>query len=522
MSSKDQKVKMENTTTSSTCNSKNKIDEKNNNKDDLIEKSTKWFAYANIPILLFSAYFSIKICFSLIIILATIYYYLTSNHGKKNLNKLRVYLNVRPYLKASKTLNHATTLIAKYIVGLPLKEGETEVDTFNEIKDSLGDKWPFMKKVENTRKVKINVEGKDCICISSYNYLDLGRDESIQDAAIEAAKAYSTGNHGPRMLCGNLQICEDLEKRISKFFGKDSALVFSSGYLACMSTVAGIAKKGDLLLMDKFSHASLRAGSRLSSAKTVFFKHNDFKDAEKKIKQNKFNNLYMVIEGLYSMDGDIGDLPAARKLCDKYKGTLIMDEAHSLGTIGKTGHGCEEHFNYEYRADIICGTFTKSVSSVGGFLTCARKIREYYTFYAPGLVFSAPLSAYHCGAAIRAFEIIENHPEKSQRLQENSEYFRKILRDNDFNIGDTVTCVIPVIFRDIIQIIEIHSYLLSKGVFAAAVMAPACPFDAPRFRVCVTAADTRESLDNTLKLLIEAREKNPESEKIKELVSVLM
>jgi 7-keto-8-aminopelargonate synthetase-like enzyme len=490
-------------------------------KDTYIDNSLKAFAIVNVVLLPISAYFSTTITIGLLVLLITAYLFISSEYGKKQMDKLKIYMEIRPYLKASKSLNHSTTLIGKYITGLPVKLDETEVETFNEIKDHFGEKWPFMKKVENTRATKIRVEGKDCVCISSYNYLDLGRDERCQIAAVEAANAYSSGNHGPRMLCGNLQILEDLEVKIAKFFKKDHALVFSSGFLACMSTIAGIARKGDLLLMDKLSHASLRTGAKICSAKTVFFKHNDFKDAEKIIKKNKFNRLIMVIEGIYSMDGDIGDLPTARKLCDKYNGILVMDEAHSLGTLGKTGHGTEEHFNYTVSADIICGTFTKSISSVGGFLTCKSNLREYYTFYAPGLVFSAPLSAYHCGAAYKAFEIIENEPQRAQKAQANGEYLRNKLIANGFNIGETVTNVIPVMFRDIIQVVEMHHYMLKKGCFAAAVMAPACPLDAPRYRICATSADTKESLDFIVNLLIEARKAHPESEKIKKLVSVL-
>lgn len=489
--------------------------------DKYIENSIKIFASLNVLLIAITAYFSFIIMAVLIIVFILAYLILSSDFGKKKIEKLKVYLEVRPYLKASKSLNHSTTLIGKYILGLPLKKGETEVDTFNEIKDHFGSKWPFMMKVENTRAYKIRVEGKDCKCISSYNYLDLGRDERIQQAAVDAANAYSTGNHGPRMLCGNLQILEDLEKRIASFFKRDHALVMSSGFLACMSTIAGIARKGDLILMDKLSHASLRAGAKLSAAKTVTFKHNDFVDAEKKIKANKFKKLIMVIEGIYSMDGDIGDLPTARVLCDKYEGILVMDEAHSLGTIGKTGHGAEEHFNYKAKADIICGTFTKSVSSVGGFLTCGLKLREYFTFYAPGAVFSAPLSAYHAGAAMKAFEIIESEPERVEKLIKNGDYLRMKLKENNFNIGDTVSCVVPVIFRDTHQLIEMHDYILKKGFFAAAVMAPACPLDACRYRITVTSNDNKESLDSIVSILKEAREKFPESDKITKLAAIM-
>jgi len=493
----------------------------NTEKDNIFDFSIKIFAAANVLAIAFAAYFSLYLSLLFLALLITVYLVYTSEYGQKAIEKFLIYRSIRPYLNASKSLNHSTTLIAKYLVGLPVKQGESELETFIEIKDHLGDKWPFMNEVKDTKNELITVKGKPCKCISSYNYLDLGRDDRINEAAIEAARAYQTGNHGPRMLCGNLEILEELEKSISNFFSKEKALVFSSGYLACMSAIAGLAKKGDLLLMDRLCHASLVAGSKLSQATVARFKHNDFKDAEKMIKKHKYNKLIIVIEGVYSMDGDIGDLPAARKLCDKYGGTLILDEAHSLGAIGKTGRGTQELHNYEYLADIIVGTFTKSISSVGGFLTCSAKLREYYTFYAPGLVFSAPLSAYHCGAALKSFEIIVNEPERVKKLQENGDYLRKKLKENGFNIEHSITNVVPVIFRDILQLIDMHYYMLQKGIFAAAVMAPACPLDAVRFRICPTSSDNKESLDRIVNILIEARNKFPESEKVVKLAKLL-
>lgn len=497
----------------------NKTHEKDEHK--FIDKSIKIFAAINILLIAVSAYFSFIAPAILTIILITFYLLISSDYGKKKIEKIKFYYEIRPYMKYCKSLNHSTTLMGKFLCNLPVKENENEIDTYNDLKEHYGSKWPFMKKVENTRNEKIRVEGKDVKCVSSYNYLDIGRDESAQKAAIDAHNRYSSGNHGPRMLCGNLQILEDLEVKIAKFYKKEHALVFSSGFLACMSTLCGLAKKGDLLLMDKLNHASLRTGAKLCNANTQFFKHNDFKDAERIIKKTKFNRLILVIEGIYSMDGDIGDLPTARKLCDKYDGILIMDEAHSLGTIGKTGHGAEEYFNYTAFADIICGTFTKSISSVGGFLTCNFRTREYYTFYSPGVVFSAPLSAYHCGAAMRAFDIVEEQPERTKKLQENGAYLRKKLVENEFNIGDSCTAIIPVIFRDIEQVILMHDYLLNNGMFTAAVMAPACSLDTPRYRICATSSDNKESLDFIVKMLVEARSKFPESEKVKRLVRLI-
>ena len=215
------------------------------------------------------------------------------------------------------------------------------------------------------------------------------------------AESYGTGNNGPRMLCGNFDIHEQFERKLANFLGKEFALAFSSGYLACMSVITGIARKGDLILMDKLCHNSLQTGAKLCEAKTVRFPHNDFVAARKLLKKEKFTGkLIVVIEGVYSMDGDIGDLPAARLLADEYKGVLILDEAHALGTIGKTGRGCEEHFEYKARADIICGSLTKSLGSLGGFIVCTDKLRFFYAFHAHGAVFSAPLSAFNTAAGL--------------------------------------------------------------------------------------------------------------------------
>ena len=424
----------------------------------------------------------------------------------------------------SKNLNQAQLLLTKALLELEIKPGEDESTSFGDLIDYFGVRYPFMNMIKDTRDEKIWVEGKRMKCISSYSYLSLTEDMRVQNFALESAKKYSTGNHGPRMLCGNLVILEDLEKDIAKFFGRDGALVFSSGFLACMSAIAGIVTKDDLVVMDKLNHSSLKAGVRLSAAgKAHFFKHNDFNDCERIIKKNlrRGQRLILIIEGIYSMDGDIGKLDKAREIVDKYGGLLILDEAHSLGTIGKTGHGTEEHYGYKYKADIICGTFSKSVASVGGYIACNKALRTFYTLYAPGLVFSAPLSAYNTGAAMKAFQLIVQEPEKVTKLQENSKYLRDKFREHKFNIGDSETCVIPVIFNDPLQTINLHYYMKSKGFFTAAVMAPACPILAPRFRITPNCSMNRKDLDDIIELFIEARNECHPHPKFVEIKKVL-
>jgi 7-keto-8-aminopelargonate synthetase-like enzyme len=482
-------------------------------------KSQKLFSFNNILIsgsilLLAVSFFSSKNPYLRIF---SVFFALISFFGNKIFElllrlkfgkKAELVMYLKELRDKSKSINHSQLFLAKYLLDIEIKEDENELTSFTEVKNHLGEKWPYMIPVSNTRQKLLSVRGKDVKCISSYAYLDLGRDERVQEEAIKAARAYSTGNHGPRMLCGNLEILEELESLIAAFFKRESALIFSSGFLACMSAVAGYVRKGDLLLMDKLSHASLKAGAKLSGATPIYFKHNDFADAEDKIKKHlpKNGRLIMVIEGVYSMDGDIGTLPVARELCDKYKGFLILDEAHSLGAIGKTGRGTEEYFNYSHKADLICGTFTKSIYSVGGYITCSKELREFYTFYGPGVVFSAPLSAYHAGAAMKSFEIINSEPHIVTRLQENAIYFREKFIKNGFNIGDSVTCVLPVIFNDTIKCLKMHDYFLQRGIFTSLVMAPACPVTAPRFRITCTSSMTIKDMDEIIDIFIEARD----------------
>jgi 7-keto-8-aminopelargonate synthetase-like enzyme len=341
---------------------------------------------------------------------------------------------------------------------------------------------------------------------------------------LESAKKYSTGNHGPRMLCGNLVILEDLEREIAKFFNREAALVFNSGYLACMSVIAGFTRKDDFILMDKLNHASLKAGVKVSPVGFAhYFKHNNFEDAERliKSKMKRGQRVVMIIESIYSMDGDVGDISKARILCDKYDGILIVDEAHGLGTVGKTGRGVEEMYEFKYRADIICGTFSKSLASCGGFITCSADLRTYFTLYAPGLVFSAPCSAYNAGAAHKALQILQQEPERVTKVQENSKYLRERFIENGFNIGQSTTCVIPVTFDDIVLVINLHAYFEKRGYFTAAVMAPACPVLEPRFRITPNCTMNKQDLDDIINLFIDGRREckgHPAFQELKEIL----
>jgi 7-keto-8-aminopelargonate synthetase-like enzyme len=290
--------------------------------------------------------------------------YRSGTNPTKLFQKHKLYYSVRHIFRNAKSFNHQQCLLAKYILEVPIDDKEPEIKSYLDVRAHFDEKWPFMKVITSEKAGHVHHNDLPVTMISSYSYLDFAHDPEVIEAGVVAARMYGTGNHGPRMLCGNLGIHEIFEKKLAAFFRKENALAFSSGYLACMSVITGVARKGDILLMDRLCHNSLVTGAKLTEAKIVKFKHNNFKEAEALLSKESYSGkLYIVIESVYSMDGDVGDLPAARKLADKYNGLIIMDEAHGVGAIGKTGRGGEEYYDWKYKADIICGSLTKSLGS---------------------------------------------------------------------------------------------------------------------------------------------------------------
>lgn len=427
----------------------------------------------------------------------------------------------------SKSINQLQLLFAKDMLKIPVNKDESEMTTYIEVKRKLeGDGiWGYMKTNENVRDDKIVTDGKRCYTMSSYNYLDFIRDTEVQDFAIEAAKKYATGNHGPRMIGGNTKMSQDLEKEIASFFHKENSLIMAGGYLCVMSVIEALTRPGDLIIADKLMHASGRAGFKLSNAKTILFNHNDFKDAEQKIKAWRMfgwrrGKIMMVIESVYSMDGDIANLPAARELCDKYGATLVCDEAHGMGTIGKTGRGLEEYYNMPGACDILVGTFSKSLSSVGGWVASDQKTIEFLQFFSQGNMFSAPLSAYHAAGALKCLQKLQANPELVSKVHENYKYLSNKLKNVKWSDhiedkykfivgGEPDQPVIPLMFRDdCIRVLKLSRLLLDSGFWCSPVVAPACSVRFPRFRITVCVSYTKEMMDEFVDTLVRLSEEH--------------
>ncbi|EPR59825.1 putative glycine C-acetyltransferase [Toxoplasma gondii TgCatPRC2] len=417
---------------------------------------------------------------------------------------------------------------------LEIKPGETEMQSYNDAKRYMKsrDLWPFAYEVSNVKDTQVICEGVRAYPMSSYSYLDFVREPLVQEAALAAGRTWSTGNHGARMLGGNMRILRDLEKMVGRFFGREDSLLCATGFLATMSSICAVAKEGDLIVGDNRLHASLRSGMKLSGAKEMLFRHNNWHHLQQTLAKHrrKYKNCWIVIESVYSMDGDIADLPVVRRLADQYNCRILLDEAHGLGVLGKTGRGLEEHFNMPGAADVIVGTFSKSIGGVGGYITGDNDLVEFLDFHAPGSVFSAPLTAYSAGGAMMAFELMQG--EQSWRIakaQENAKYLRHALQtglglwpkdypaERKFELeGVACTTVIPVVFpHDGDRVFRVTQAMLKRGWMVAAAAYPACPLNRPRIRVTATAAYNQKMMDEFVKSLVEVTVECPPTDMLR-------
>lgn len=412
---------------------------------------------------------------------------------------------------------------------LPIKKEETVMESYLDVKRELvrTGRWSFMWIVSDVKSDYVICENTQARPISSYSYLDFIREPLVQQAAIDAAKKWSTGNHGPRMLGGNSQILRDLEKITGKFFGRNDSILGVCGFLACMSGIAAVAIPETLVLYDNKSHTCVKIGIKIGGAKRFPFRHNDYAQLEVLLikHRKKYKECWICIESVYSMDGDIADLPVIKKLCTRYNAKLFIDEAHGLGALGTRGRGLEDHFDMMGAADMIVGTFSKSIGGVGGFIVASDDVIEFLDFHSISNVFSAPLPAYCAGGAIKAFELIDSQPWRLEKLRFNTKYLRTILKtgmgywpkdypeSHKYVIGgDDCTSVIPVIFpNDPDRMFQICNVLLKMKWMISAVAYPACPLEAPRFRVTATSAYSVDYMNNFVHDLVHATVSIPPS-----------
>lgn len=361
--------------------------------------------------------------------------------------------------------------------------------------------YPYFRVVESAQDPEVVVEGKKMIMLGSNNYLGLTNHPKVKEAAIEAVRKYGTGCAGSRFLNGTLDIHVRLEEKLASFFRKEAALTFSTGYQTNLGVISSLAGKDDVVIVDKLDHASIIDACRLSFAEMRKFKHSDMKSLDLVLREAGDRGKLVVVDGVYSMEGDIAPLPDIVQICKKHGARLMVDDAHGVGVLGATGRGTAEHFGLEEEVDIIMGTYSKSLASIGGFVVASEEVVHYMKHTSRPLIFSASPPPASVAAVIAALEIIEQEPERRDRLWGNTRRMMTALKDLGFDIGVAQTPIVPLVMGEMEKAFMMWKMLGQKGVFVNPVVPPAVPPGRCLIRTSFMATHTPEQLERVLTII---------------------
>ena len=347
---------------------------------------------------------------------------------------------------------------------------------------------------------EVMLNGKKVINLSSNNYLGFANHPRLKKAAIEAVEKYGAGTGAVRTIIGNMDIHEELEKILAEFKREEAAFVYQSGFNCNAGTIQAITEEGDLIVSDELNHASIIDGSRLSKAKKTIFKHSDMDSLEEVLKTNrdKYRNILIITDGVFSMDGDIAKLPEIVELAEKYEAMTYVDDAHGSGVLGESGRGTVDHFGLHGRIDFSIGTLSKAIGVLGGYVAGSNTMYEWLNHRARPVLFSTPLPPAAVGAIIEAIKMLMESTEYTDRLWDNAKYFKAKLGKLGFNTGHSQTPITPVIIGEESKTMEFSRELFNNGVFVSGIVFPTVPRGTGRVRCMVTAAHTKEQLDRAV------------------------
>lgn len=359
--------------------------------------------------------------------------------------------------------------------------------------------YPYFRIIESAQDPEVIVSGKKMIMIGSNNYLGLTNHPKVKEAAIEALRKYGSGCAGSRFLNGTLDIHVNLEAKLARFMRKEDALIFSTGFQTNLGVISAIAGKDDIVLIDKMNHASIIDGCRLSFSEIKKYRHNDMDDLERLLQQYADKGKLIVVDGVFSMEGDIADLPNIVRLAKKYGARVMVDDAHGIGVLGKNGRGTAEHFGLENEVDLIMGTYSKSLASIGGFISSSKEVIHYIKHIARALIFSASPPPASVASVSAAIDIIESEPERRERLWSNTNKMLKGFKALGFDTGKSETPIIPLMVGEDMKAFTMAKLLHDKGVFTNVAVSPAVPSGKAVMRTSYMATHTEEQLDKVLK-----------------------
>ncbi|RKX69163.1 8-amino-7-oxononanoate synthase [candidate division WOR-3 bacterium] len=367
--------------------------------------------------------------------------------------------------------------------------------------------YPYFTPIESVQDRRVRIMGRELIMIGSNNYLGLTNHPKLKRMAQEAVAKYGTTCSGSRFLNGTLDIHIELEKRLAEFFEKDEAIVFSTGFQTNLGIISSLVGKDDYVIIDRQDHASIIDGCRLSFGTILKYGHNDMDDLKRILEEiPKDKGKLIVVDGVFSMEGDLAPLPDIVELKERYNARLLVDDAHGVGVLGEKGRGTCEHFGLLDRVDFIMGTFSKSFASLGGFVVGDHKPITYSRHNARSLIFSASMVPASVASALGALEIIETEPERRQRLREITEKMLNGYKALGLDTGDSCTPIIPIIIGDDMKTFTFWKRLFEKGVFVNPVISPAVPQGRQLLRTSYMATHTDEDLDLVLKAFREVVE----------------
>jgi len=365
--------------------------------------------------------------------------------------------------------------------------------------------YPFFRTIESEQDTVVKIGGKDVLMFGSNSYLGLTTHPKLKEASKKAIDKYGSGCAGSRFLNGTLDLHLELEQKLANYIGKESALVFSTGFQVNLGVLSSVPGRHDYIIMDELDHACIIDGSRLSFAKVLKYKHNDMESLEKILSKTEPDSLKIIaVDGVFSMEGDLAKLPEISKLAKKYAASIYVDDAHGLGVMGPGGKGTAAHFGLTDEVDMIMGTFSKSLASIGGFVAADEVTINFLKHNARSLIFSASIAPANAASVIAALDIMEQEPERIEKLWTNTRLAMKALRQAGFDIGHTETPIIPIYIRDDFKTFKLTKLLLEEGVFVNPVISPAVPSTSSLIRYSLMSthseAQVLESIEKITKI----------------------
>ncbi len=359
--------------------------------------------------------------------------------------------------------------------------------------------YPYFHPVTTRQHSEVVMDGRRTVMLGSNNYLGLTSDERVIEAAKRAIDKYGTGCTGSRFMNGTLDLHMEMEERLAAFFGKEAVITFPSGFQTNLGIVSAVTGRHDILFYDHYNHASLVDAARLSFARLAKFEHNDMQELEQKLQDAPDSaGRLIVVDGVYSMEGDLCDLPAIAALARKYGARVMVDDSHGIGTMGKGGRGVGEHFGMMDGIDILMGTFSKSFASLGGFMAASREVVEYVKHMSRPFIFSASMPPSAVAAVLESLRILQEEPQIVARVNENAQYMREGFARLNIPFGNSAAPIVPVMTYQSERTFLVTRALLEHGVCVNPVVAPAVPEGSALLRTSYTASQNKEQLDYAL------------------------